>query len=173
MGKVGHMSKHESWGHYLVHIMFENRLMRTEDEIDRFLFALQNLGQWKSTNHNPSLLEKLFSVLDDETNHIPPMDTLTGLIESYDLELYIKTLLQVTPAQMQQASWWLEHFYARLLNTEEHRLLMQKEYNTLGEDHKRAVETMLRRVVDHCRNDTDQFLKRQRQFRQVTGKNSE
>ncbi|MEQ8672769.1 MAG: Imm30 family immunity protein [Aggregatilineales bacterium] len=163
------MSRHRNLGGYLVQVLIDNRLMQTQEEVDRFLFALDNLGRWKSTHLNPNLLEMLFTVFDDQTTHIPPMQTLVGYVESYDLKLLIKTLFKVTPEMLNQGSWWLEHFCVHLLNTQEHRVIMQLEYAALDDNHRRAVKTLLRRAVAWSDDSPSEFATRHEQIQQIIG----
>jgi hypothetical protein len=100
------------------------RLMRDEEEFDRFEGALDELGL---SPRDPGQLADLYACFDDATEMREVMARLLHFIEKYPLEDNLRALINTIPALLEHASGWLALCWKRMLNSEEARLLLRHE----------------------------------------------
>src|SRR5690348_9410363 len=88
------------------------RLLQTAEECEQFEDALAEIDPASDL----ALLPMLYEVFDDQTAVPELMWQLLHLIESFEKEAHLCTLIEKTPFLRKHAPDWLETFWARILN---------------------------------------------------------
>jgi hypothetical protein len=130
---------------YLIKILKDNNRLENEAEIERFLFALDLL---RAQKHTVSLLPRLFEVFTDAAHYSEVMRSLVSVLETFDLEDYVKALLDSTVYRMNQAEKWYRLMYRRILNDEKTRTYARLYLQALDAHHQSAVKQMLKQIAE-------------------------
>lgn len=140
------MWHYHDYGDVLIHLLSDNRLMQTQEQINHYIFALDRLSLWRSTSLNPRYLKDLFYGLDDDCAHIPPMQHLEAYISHHPPELFVPTLLDVTSLHIDRASGWLNQMYLGLLYGS-CLTVAKRTYPHLSDSQKRMSEKVFEDVL--------------------------
>src|SRR5437868_4135914 len=97
------------------------RLLRTAEECEQFEDALAEIDPASDL----ALLPELYEVFSDEAAVPALMWQLLHLIESFEQEARLRTLIEKTPFLREHAPDWLETFWARTLNSDAARIRLQ------------------------------------------------
>lgn len=98
----------------LLTIIKENRLLQTEVQVDKFETALAEIAE----NHDASYLDQYHLILNDNCERPEVMFSLIHFLESFDIELQIRSFMNVVPQLMVTAPAWARIIHERILNDE-------------------------------------------------------
>lgn len=126
----------------LVQALIANRAMRSVEEIDAFDRIIQQLG---TLPKEPDLLPDLLLAFDEAEDYEVRW-ALIHYVEAFDMENYVNALIEVTPQLLKQAPRWLLTLYVRVLNNDEYRTYLKKQFSTLTIASQEAIQTWLERI---------------------------
>ncbi|SES45120.1 Imm30 family immunity protein [Psychrobacillus sp. OK032] len=111
-----------------------NRLLRDENEVEKFEKSIENILEMKDVNH----IEVLCQGFDDLTENDEVMFGLIHAIESYDnivgSEVSLKVLANSIPKMIPHAKEWLKILQKRILNHEPSLNIYKEIIPTLNKD---------------------------------------
>jgi hypothetical protein len=160
------------WDNYclkLADMLAANRLMRTQEEIDRYIAALNVLGHLRPTRLKTDCLEALFYGFDDSTEHIPPMQSLVAYLHGVQGEILATTVLRIVHKHIDRASWWLEHFCLGFLVSPSDEEIFRREYCRLSDIQKSSIDTLLWRVLKWYRDEEEEYRDVERRIHELLG----
>jgi len=111
-----------------------NRLLRDENEVEKFEKSIENILEMKDVSH----IEVLCQGFDDLTENDEVMFGLIHAIESYDnivdSEASLKVLANSIPKMLPHAKEWLKILQKRILNHEPSLNIYKEIIPTLNKD---------------------------------------
>lgn len=124
-------------------LLYENRLMRTDEEADIFEASLSVL----SKNHQIDDITYLCASFDDSTKLNDVMFGLVHLIESFyqldEPKLVMKKFLKSIPLMRPHAEKWLKVLFYRILNNPEARVWLSISLSEVEDDVKSETIQLL------------------------------
>ena len=134
--------------------LINNRLLRSNDEIDTFEAAREAIAERK----NPKDISLLCQAFDDETEEYEVMFGLVHTIEMYDktstAEIATTEFVKAIPFMADKATEWLEVLLFRILNDDDSRLIFAR---VLGETDSNIRSYILRVLGKIVNEDPEEF----------------
>ncbi|USK35057.1 immunity 30 family protein [Bacillus sp. F19] len=125
-----------------------NRLLRDENEVEKFEQSIENILEMKDVNH----IEILCQGFDDLTENDEIMFGLIHAIESYDnivdSEVSLKILANSIPNMLPHAKEWLKILHKRILNHEPSLNIYKKIIPTLYKDVQDYIVSQLTSIKE-------------------------
>ncbi|NYF25102.1 Imm30 family immunity protein [Sporosarcina sp. JAI121] len=125
-----------------------NRLLRDENEVEKFEQSIENILKMEDFNH----IEILCQGFDDLTENDEVMFGLIHAIESYDnivgSEASLKILANSIPKMLPHAQEWLKILHKRILNHEPSRNIYKKIIPTLNNDVQDYIVSQLTSIIE-------------------------
>ncbi|MGX4668404.1 Imm30 family immunity protein [Cerasibacillus sp. JNUCC 74] len=125
-----------------------NRLLRDENEVEKFEQAIKNILKLKDVSH----IEILCHGFDDLTENDEVMFGLIHAIESYDnivgSEASLKVLANSIPIMIPHAKEWLKVLHKRILNHGPSREVYKKIIPTLDSDIQNFIISQLTSIQE-------------------------
>lgn len=120
-----------------------NRLLRDENEVEKFEKSIENILEMKDVSH----IEVLCQGFDDLTENDEVMFGLIHAIESYDnivdSEASLKVLANSIHKMLPHAKEWLKILHKRILNHEPSLNIYKKIISTLNKDVQEYIISQL------------------------------
>ena len=120
-----------------------NRLLRDENEVEKFEKSIENILEMKDVSH----IEVLCQGFDDLTENDEVMFGLIHAIESYDnivdSEASLKVLANSIPKMLPHAKEWLKILHKRILNHEPSLNIYKEIIPTLDKDVQEYIISQL------------------------------
>lgn len=123
--------------------LYNNRLLRTELECELFDLALEGLAG----DTDDAVIQQIFKVFDDETEHEEMMFSLVHYVESCHMEMYLTQLLESLPDMLEPARGWAIVLNERILNDS----LFRKEYTAIAKGMSPRVKQALVFLLEEIR----------------------
>lgn len=123
--------------------LYNNRLLRTELECELFDLALEGLAG----DTDDAVIQQIFKVFDDETEHEEMMFSLVHYVESCHMEMYLTQLLESLPDMLEPARGWAIVLNERILNDS----LFRKEYTAIAQGMSPRVKQALVFLLEEIR----------------------
>ncbi|UQZ34441.1 hypothetical protein C2I18_13475 [Paenibacillus sp. PK3_47] len=136
--------------------LYENRLLRTELEFERFDQALEGLAG----NMEDDVIRQIFKVFDDETEQEEVMFSLVHFVESYQQEMYLTQLLESLPDMLETARNWAIILNKRILN-EDHWL---KDYAAIASGMPPQVQRSLAFLLEEIKEENPRRFERKANY---------
>jgi hypothetical protein len=122
--------------------LYDNRLLRTEEELRAFVQALHEL----KSEPDKSILDKLLAVLDDSVSDINPQQALLSYVEKFDLNSFVNAVVSATPLLYENAPGWLRHIYRSTLYTADYRAYLKDLFLELQVEHQNLIREVLNSI---------------------------
>ncbi|WP_175406475.1 Imm30 family immunity protein [Bacillus sp. FJAT-27264] len=132
--------------------LYENRLLRTELECERFDRALEGLAG----DTEDRIIHEIFKVFDDETEQEEIMFSLVHFVESYQTEMYLTQLLESLPAMLEPARDWAIVLNKRILKDD----FCRSEYADIAAGMSPQVKTVLSFLLEEIKEDRPKLFER-------------
>ncbi|MBY0013850.1 Imm30 family immunity protein [Paenibacillus typhae] len=123
--------------------LYNNRLLRTELECELFDLALEGLAG----DTEDAVIQQIFKVFDDETEHEELMFGLVHFVESCHMEMYLTQLLESLPDMLEPARGWAIVLNKRILDDS----LFRKEYTAIAKGMSPRVKRALVFLLEEIR----------------------
>ncbi|CAH1213177.1 hypothetical protein PAECIP111892_03809 [Paenibacillus auburnensis] len=123
--------------------LYNNRLLRTELECERFEQALEGLAG----DTEDAVIQQIFKVFDDETEHEEMMFSLVHFVESCHMEMYLTQLLESLPEMLEPARGWAIVLNERILSDD----MFLKEYAAIAKGMPPRVKRALAFLLEEIR----------------------
>ncbi|WP_397538202.1 Imm30 family immunity protein [Rummeliibacillus pycnus] len=125
-----------------------NRLLRDENEVEKFEKSIENILVMKDVKH----IEILCQGFDDLTENDEVLFGLIHAIESYDnivsSEVSLEVLANSIPKMLPHAQEWLKILHKRILNHEPSRNVYKKIIPTLDNDTQEFIVSQLTSIKE-------------------------
>ncbi len=132
----------------LIEILKENRLMRTEPEINNFEIALAEIA-----NHpNEHDLPEYHLILDDKCQQPEVMFSLVHFLETFEVEIQLEAFIKVIPQLMINAPEWTRILHNRILNEQLACNIYQKLLRSVNLQKPHFIYYLLAESVAHHLN---------------------
>ncbi|MFJ4048251.1 Imm30 family immunity protein [Pseudomonas hunanensis] len=90
--------------------------LESNTAIDEFTDTLKKMALTGDRQYIPETL----SYLDDESEHVDVMKDIVGMAESFNVEDYIKAVLDSTISLAEKSPDWLDYIIYRITNSEQY-----------------------------------------------------
>jgi hypothetical protein len=141
-------------------LLYNNRLLRTELECEQFDLALEGL----TGDTEDAVIQQIFKVFDDETQHEEMMFGLVHFVESCHLEMYLTQLLESLPEMLEPARGWAIVLNERILSDD----LARKEYAAIARGMSPRIKRALAFLLEEIRENNPR--KYERKVNYILGK---
>lgn len=132
--------------------LYNHRLLRTELECEQFELALEGLAG----DTEDAVIQQIFKVFDDETEHEELMFGLVHFVESCHMEMYLTQLLESLPAMLEPARNWAIVLNERILSDD----LCLKEYAAIAKGMSSQVKRALAFLLEEIRENNPRQYER-------------
>ncbi|MFF2909307.1 Imm30 family immunity protein [Paenibacillus sp. NPDC057934] len=132
--------------------LYENRLLRTEVDCERFDRALEGLAG----DTEDRIIHEIFKVFDDETEQEEVMFSLVHFVESYQTEMYLTQLLESLPAMLEPARDWAIVLNKRILKDD----FCRNEYADIAVGMSPQVKRVLSFLLEEIKEDHPKLFER-------------
>ena len=131
----------------LIQVAFNNRLLRSPEEVKNFDDALGAYAKRLSAGDLPDL----YSVLDDATENHEVMFGLVHLIEDFEPLPSFRAFLAAIPRMKLNASHWVETLVLRIFNDDQTRDMFLAELHSAPEESRAQVLAIARKFAENTR----------------------
>ena len=125
-----------------------NRLLRDENEVEKFEKSIENILKMEDVNH----IEILCQGFDDLTENDEVMFGLIHAIESYDQivssDISLRVLANSIPKMLPHAKEWLKILHKRILNHEPSRNIYKEIIPTLNIEIQKYIVAQLNSIKE-------------------------
>jgi hypothetical protein len=131
-------------GDEIVSILESHKALITDENVDAFMAALEQLKMVKA---DVNLLNRLMALFADNTEDIFPFDGLVQYIRSQDHNLVIESVMNNTPQMIEKARGWLVILYVVIITRHENQNMLVLNYKKLPNNTKKVVREFLESVA--------------------------